>query len=124
MTARPLTTDGRRIGAVGIVRDVTEARRIENIRRDFVANVSHELKTPVGAVAVLAETLVGVDDPQVVKQFAERIATEATRVGAIVDDLLDLGHIESHEALREAVAVGEIVEAAVERVEEAVGKMR
>ena len=119
MTARPLATDGRRIGAVGMVRDVTEARRIENVRRDFVANVSHELKTPVGALAVLAETLAGVDDPRVTKQFAERIATEATRVGAIVDDLLDLGQIESHDAAREGVAVGEIVAAAVERVEAA-----
>lgn len=119
MTARPLATDGRRIGAVGIVRDVTEARRIENVRRDFVANVSHELKTPVGALAVLAETLAAVDDPRVAKQFAERIATEATRVGAIVDDLLDLGQIESHDAAREAVVVGEIVAAAVERVEAA-----
>ncbi len=123
MTARPLAADGRRIGAVGIVRDVTEARRIENIRRDFVANVSHELKTPVGALAVLAETLAGISDPKVAKEFAERIATEATRVGAIVDDLLDLGQIESHDAAREAVPVAEIVAAAVERVEAAATAM-
>ena len=116
MTARPLVADGRRIGAVGLVRDVTEARRIETVRRDFVANVSHELKTPVGALAVLAETLVDVSDAQIAQQLAERIATEATRVGAIVDDLLDLGQIESHTAAREAVSVTEIVDAAVERV--------
>jgi two-component system sensor histidine kinase SenX3 len=119
MTARPLVADGRRIGAVGLVRDVTESRRIETVRRDFVANVSHELKTPVGALAVLAETLAGVDDPAVAQQLAERIATEATRVGAIVDDLLDLGQIESHAALREQVSVMELVDAAVERVEAA-----
>jgi two-component system sensor histidine kinase SenX3 len=117
MTARPLTADGRRIGAVGLVRDVTEGRRIETVRRDFVANVSHELKTPVGALAVLAETLAAVDDPAVALQLAERIATEATRVGAIVDDLLDLGQIESHSARREPVPVPELIDAAVERVE-------
>ncbi len=109
MTARPLVADGRRIGAVGIVRDVTEARRIENVRRDFVANVSHELKTPVGALAVLAETLADVADPVIAKQLAERIAGEATRVGAIVDDLLDLGSIESHATSRTQVAVGDLV---------------
>ncbi len=117
MTARPLVADGRHIGAVGLVRDVTEARRIETVRRDFVANVSHELKTPVGALAVLAETLAGVDDADVARQLAERIATEATRVGAIVDDLLDLGHIESQPARREQVSIPELVDAAVERVE-------
>jgi two-component system, OmpR family, sensor histidine kinase SenX3 len=119
MTARPLTADARRIGAVGIVRDVTEARRIENVRRDFVANVSHELKTPVGALALLAETLSAIDDPEVARGLADRIATEATRVGAIVDDLLDLGQIESHIATRESVAVSELVNAAVERVDAA-----
>ena len=116
MTARPLTAEGRRIGAVGLVRDVTESRRIETVRRDFVANVSHELKTPVGALALLAETLASVDDPVVAQGLAERIAAEATRVGAIVDDLLDLGQIESHVPMRESVPVAELVDAAVERI--------
>jgi two-component system sensor histidine kinase SenX3 len=119
MTARPLVADDRRIGAVGLVRDVTESRRIETVRRDFVANVSHELKTPVGALAVLAETLAAVSDPTVAQQLAERISAEATRVGAIVDDLLDLGQIESHAAAREPVSVGELIEAAVDRIEAA-----
>ncbi|MEP6624145.1 MAG: ATP-binding protein [Acidimicrobiia bacterium] len=116
MTARPLLAEGRRLGAVGLVRDVTEARRIETMRRDFVANVSHELKTPVGALAVLAETLGSIEDPTLARQFAERIADEATRVGAIVDDLLDLGAIESQAAFRGSVSVAELVEAAIERV--------
>ncbi len=119
MTARPLTVDDRRVGAVGLVRDVTESRRIETVRRDFVANVSHELKTPVGAMALLAETLVGVDDPTVMRQLAERIANEAARVGAIVDDLLDLGQIESSRAVREPIAVDTLIETALERVEAA-----
>jgi len=66
---------------------------------------------------VLAETLAGVADPEIARQLAERIANEATRVGAIVDDLLDLGQIESHPARREQVSVPELVDAAVERVE-------
>ncbi len=119
MTARPLMAGRLRIGAVGLVRNVTEARRIENVRRDFVANVSHELKTPVGALAVLAETLAEVTDPEVAKQLAERIASEATRVGAIVDDLLDLGAIESQPVSRQQVAVDDLVRAAVDRVDAA-----
>jgi two-component system sensor histidine kinase SenX3 len=119
MTARPLADEEHRIGAVGLVRDVTEARRIETVRRDFVANVSHELKTPVGALAVLAETLASVDDPLVARQLAHRIAEEATRVGAIVDDLVDLGQIESHAPRREPVPVPELIDAALERVENA-----
>jgi two-component system sensor histidine kinase SenX3 len=116
MTARPLLADGQRIGAVGLVRDVTEARRIETVRRDFVANVSHELKTPVGALALLAETLAEVEDPAVVLQLTYRIATEAVRVGAIVDDLLDLGRIESGPVAREPVAVAELLSGAVGRI--------
>ena len=57
LRAFPLPQDGTPSGAVAFVRDVTEARRIENMRRDFVANVSHELRTPIGALAVLAETI-------------------------------------------------------------------
>ncbi len=62
LRALPLRADGRVAGAVAFVRDVSEARRVESVRRDFVANVSHELKTPIGALALLAETMAASPD--------------------------------------------------------------
>jgi two-component system sensor histidine kinase SenX3 len=99
------------------VEDVTERRRLESVRRDFVANISHELKTPVGALGLLAETLVTEDDPAVARRLAERMLTEAFRVGRTIDDLLELSRIEADEvASREDVAVRTIVGEAVDRV--------
>ena len=119
MTARPLFADGRPHRR-GRDASVTSPRRAgsRRMRRDFVANVSHELKTPVGALAVLAETLAGVDDPdgRAPARGAHRDA-RPTASARIVDDLLDLGQIESHAAPREPVPVGELIDAAVERVE-------
>jgi two-component system sensor histidine kinase SenX3 len=66
-----------------------------------VANVSHELKTPVGALSLLAETLDGEDDPDVVARLVTRVAAEAERLGRIIDDLLDLSRIETNEAPRQ-----------------------
>jgi two-component system sensor histidine kinase SenX3 len=111
-------TDGRRfIGAVAIVEDVSERRRLEAVRRDFVANVSHELKTPVGALGLLAETLSEESDPGVARRFAERMQLEATRVARIIDDLLDLSRLEAEQApVREPVAVHLVVAQAVEQV--------
>ncbi len=103
-------------GAVVVIEDVTERRRLEEIRRDFVANITHELKTPVGALGVLAETMEDEDDPDVVKRLADRIHHEAFRVGQLIDDLLELSRIEAEERLsREAVPVTSIVHEAVER---------
>ena len=82
---------------MAVVEDVSERRRIDAIRRDFVANVSHELKTPVGALSLLAETLDGEDDPEIVARLSRRVATEAERLGRIIDDLLDLSRIEANE---------------------------
>ena len=82
-------------GAVAIVDDVSELRRLEAMRRDFVANLSHELKTPLGALSLLAETLEGEDDPEVVSMLTARLGTEARRFSQIVDDLLDLSRIEA-----------------------------
>ena len=100
-----------------MIEDVSERRRLEEIRRDFVANVSHELKTPMGALGLLAETLVSEPDVEVAQRLASRIHTEAFRVSRIIDDLLDLSRIESEEAPpREPVLVNLVMAEAVERV--------
>ena len=115
--ARPLETDWRGIGGVAVIEDVSERRRLEAIRRDFVANMSHELKTPVGALGLLAETLADEEDPEVVNRLAGRIQGEAQRVARIMDDLLDLSRIESEETpTREPVPVHLVVAQAAERV--------
>jgi two-component system sensor histidine kinase SenX3 len=87
----------RRIGALVVIDDVTDRRRLEAVRRDFVANISHELKTPVGALGLLAETLLAEDDPAVFTRLAERMVTEAFRVNRTIDDLLALTQIEADE---------------------------
>lgn len=115
--ARPLETDWRGVGAVAVIEDVSEKRRLEAIRRDFVSNISHELKTPVGALGLLADTLAGEDDPEVVNRLAWRIQAEAQRVARIMDDLLDLSRIESEETpTREPVPIHLMVAQAAERV--------
>jgi two-component system sensor histidine kinase SenX3 len=110
--------DGRRpLGVIALIEDVSERRRLEEIRRDFVANVSHELKTPVGALGLLAETLVSEPDPDVAQRLAGRIHNEAFRVSRIIDDLLDLSRIEAEEApAREPVLVNLVMADAIERV--------
>jgi two-component system sensor histidine kinase SenX3 len=87
------------------------------MRRDFVANISHELKTPVGALVVLAETLAGEDDPSVVSRLASRLQGEADRVARTIDDLLELSRIEAEEApTREPVPVRVVLAEAADRV--------
>jgi two-component system, OmpR family, sensor histidine kinase SenX3 len=95
--AFPISAIEGPLGAVAVIEDISERRRIDAIRRDFVANGSHELKTPVGALSLLAETLDGEDDPEVAARLSARVATEAERLGRIIDDLLDLSRIESNE---------------------------
>jgi two-component system, OmpR family, sensor histidine kinase SenX3 len=119
VTALPLAApDGDPVGgAVAVIEDVSGRRRLEEMRRDFVANLSHELKTPVGALGLLAETLAGEDDPLVARRLAERMTGEAFRVSRTIDDLLDLSRIEADEApQREVVPVEAVVTEAVERV--------
>ena len=90
ITAVPL--DGG--GAMAVVQDDSDVARTEAVRRDFVANISHELKTPVGAVALLAEMMADEPDPATARRFAARIEAEVTRLGSSVDDLLELTQIE------------------------------
>ncbi len=110
--------DGRRpLGVIALIEDISERRRLEEIRRDFVANVSHELKTPIGALGLLAETLIAEPDVDVAQRLAGRIHSEAFRVSRIIDDLLDLSRIESEEApQREPVLVNLVMADAIERV--------
>ena len=117
VTGTPMGRADRPLGTVVLVDDVSELRRLEAVRRDFVANVSHELRTPVGAMGVLAETLAGEGDPEVMRRLAERITTEAERAGRLIDALLDLSRIEAggvHE--RRKLDVSRVVATAVERV--------
>jgi two-component system sensor histidine kinase SenX3 len=105
-------------GIAAVVEDESERRRLDAVRRDFVANVSHELRTPIGALSLLAETMADEDDPTVVKRLAVRVATEAERAAALVSDLLDLSRIESDvHGTREVLDVNAVVEAAVQRAQ-------
>jgi two-component system, OmpR family, sensor histidine kinase SenX3 len=89
-----------------VLQDVTEARRTEAVRRDFVANVGHELKTPVGALSLLAEAIEGAaDDPEAVQRFAGRIAREADRLARLVRELIDLSRLQGGEPLPDLVPV-------------------
>ncbi len=116
-TAFPLDDKWRTVGGVLIVDDHSERTRLEAVRRDFVTNISHELKTPVGALALLAETLSIEEDIVVVHRLARRVQAEASRVERVVDDLIDLSRIQSEEIpVRERVAVHLIVAQAAERV--------
>jgi two-component system, OmpR family, sensor histidine kinase SenX3 len=118
--AVPLADPARPSGALVVVEDTSERRRLENVRRDFVANISHELKTPVGALALLAETLLDERDPEVARRLAERLANEAFRVGGTIDDLLELSRLEVASApANEHVPVSTFVTEAVARVEPA-----
>ena len=115
VTAQPLLDGDEHLGALATVDDITDQQRIESIRRDFVANISHELRTPIGAVALLAETLVDEVDPLVVRRLSIRLRDESFRVSHMIDDLLALSQIEGDgvtesERIRVAHLVGEAVD--------------
>lgn len=108
--------------------DVTESHRVDRVRRDFVANVSHELKTPIGALQLLAEALLDATDPDSVttdptedvaaaRRFAERIQTESTRLGRLVNELLELTRLQGAEPLPapEPVALDWVVAEVIDR---------
>lgn len=85
-----------------LAEDLTQARRLEAIRRDFVVNVSHELKTPVGALSLLAETVEDAsDDPEAVRRFSRRMQTEAERLSRLVHEIIELSRLQVAGALQE-----------------------
>lgn len=102
--------------AVATVEDISERRRVDAVRTDFVANISHELKTPIGALAVLADAIADEDDPAVVKRVADRMVSESDRVSRTIDDLMELSRIElGEEPVRDLVSIDEVVKESVER---------
>ena len=102
-------------GVVVTVEDITEQIRTEKVRTDFVANLSHELKTPVGAIAILAELLEGETDRETVKKLALRIESETHRMTQMVDDLFELSGIETKSETQIQVDLSEVL-AEVERI--------
>ena len=103
VTAVPLPEHpgGARVAAVALLLDdVSEYRRLDAVRRDFVANVSHELKTPVGALTLLAEAVIeAADDPEAVQRFAGRMQHEGARLGKLVRELIELSRLQGAEPL-------------------------
>jgi two-component system sensor histidine kinase SenX3 len=115
---------GARVAPMGngyvllLVDDRTEARRVEDVRRDFVVNVSHELKTPVGGLALLAEAVLEAnDDPEAVARFARRMQVESTRLTRLVQEIVDLSRLEIAGTLHdpELVDVGAAAAEAIEQ---------
>ena len=100
-----------------LVEDRSEAQRIDDVRRDFVANVSHELKTPVGALSLLAEAVQGAsDDPDAVRRFSGRMQIEAARLSNLVNELVDLSRLQGDDPLTHAsvVQVDDVIAEAVD----------
>ncbi|MEJ5944164.1 ATP-binding protein [Pseudokineococcus basanitobsidens] len=100
-----------------LVEDRTAARRLEEVRRDFVANVSHELKTPVSAIALLAETMDdAAEDPAAVRRFAQRMTRESQRLAALVQEIVQLSRLQDADARHRPVPV-DVDEAVLEAVD-------
>lgn len=107
-------------GLILALHEITTIRRVEKVRRDFVANISHELRTPLASIKLLAETLSGgaLDDPPTAREFTVQIAREVDHLAQLVDELLDLSMIESGETklALEALDPAGVVSAAAERI--------
>ncbi|ADH93350.1 sensor histidine kinase [Arcanobacterium haemolyticum] len=102
-----------------LLEDMTAKRRLEETRRDFVANVSHELKTPVGAVRLLAETIHSVaDEPEHVRHFSEKMMAESERLGNLVKEIIQLSQLQEGDSLADSdvVSVDQVIEEALDRV--------
>jgi two-component system sensor histidine kinase SenX3 len=110
--AAPLFQGEEPAGAVLYLEDLSERHRVDAMRRDFVANASHELKTPLGALRVLAETLVDTEDAETRQRLITRLLDESTRMSRLVDDILDLALIEGEVTQLAPVPVNDLLRAA------------
>lgn len=116
VSVTPLNDEGM---VLILLADESEARRIDAVRRDFVANVSHELKTPIGALGLLSEAILGAkDEPQEVVRFASRMQNEAKRLADLVQEIIDLSRLQSSDPLQKAFSV-EIIDVVQEAVDQA-----
>ena len=99
-----------------LIFDDSEAQRLDAVRRDFVANISHELKTPIGGISILAEALLEAsDNPELVKNFSERMNIEAARLSHLVQEIIDLSRIQDQDTMQnsEIVSLKKIIEEAI-----------
>lgn len=104
---------------VVLVEDLAEERRVDAVRRDFVANVSHELKTPVGALALLAEAILSsADDTESVQRFAERMIVESSRLSSLINDIIELSRLQGDDPLARAAVfeIDPVINQAVDEV--------
>ena len=118
-----IASDGHRLGALIMMNDVTQIRRLESMRRDFVANVSHELRTPITSIKGFMETLLdgAMEEPDEARRFLQIIAKQADRLDAIIEDLLSLSRVEQ-ESERGEIALksgrlADVLSAAVQTVQ-------
>ncbi|MEZ5321743.1 MAG: PAS domain-containing sensor histidine kinase [Microthrixaceae bacterium] len=113
------------VAGVAVVEDITARRRIDRIRRDFVSNISHELKTPVGALGLLTDTIAEGSDPETMTRLAERLGVEVRRLACTIDDLLELSRIEfANDLVPGSIPVDRLFEEVRGRFEAAAGARR
>jgi len=120
-TAVPAAGGG--LVALVYVQDMSDRFRVDAVRRDFVANVSHELKTPLGALTVLADALMDAEEPEVRRRLAARIADQAARMAQLIDGILDLSLVESDPGERSPVVIDEVVREAVSQMAPIAGEL-
>jgi len=117
VSAAPLTADGL---ILVLISDESEARRVDEVRRDFVANVSHELKTPIGALGLLSEAILGAkNQPDEVVRFATKMQNEARRLAELVQEIIDLSRLQSSDPLQRAypVEINEVLKEAISQAQ-------
>jgi two-component system sensor histidine kinase SenX3 len=101
-----------------LIFDDSEMRRLDAIRRDFVANISHELKTPIGALSILSEAVLGAsDDPEAITRFATRMQSEASRLSELVQEIINLSRLQDDDPLKRAqqFSIGETIKEAIDQ---------